>query len=336
MNGQAAVTIGVRTYDRNVLLARALESVIAQTFTDWRLVLLNNGGDRDAVDRTIEPYLERIGDRLELIHEADRRPIGWASNRVLAGIDTKYFAHHDDDDSWDPTFLERTVEVLDGTDDDVLAAATQFFGVQERIEADGTVTELSRRHTNPTFEFTSFQLALMGNPAPPIAVLFKTRAWRQTGPFDESLAYGDDWEFLLKVLTIGRFEVIPEPLAFHHRRVDSGPTSNMTDRTDLVGKSNANIIDRFTEKPMRDGDIPVTDVSLAISEADRQNHERINESLDHVRELRLQMGDIDNRTQHVLGLLERYDSALRAMRMLLLPVIWLRRAAGRVKRRGQK
>lgn len=336
MNGQAAVTIGVRTYDRNVLLTRALESVLAQTFTDWRLVLLNNGGDREALDQTIEPYLDRIGDRLTMVHAPERHPIGWASNAVLDGIDTKYFTHHDDDDAWDPTFLERTVAVLEETGDDVLGVATQFHRIREQINPDGTVEEVSRKHDNPTFDFTSFQLAFMGCLAPPIAMLYKTRARELAGPFDEDLALGDDWEFQLRVLTLGRIEVIPEPLALRFERVAGDSYSNLSNRRREVLLNNSFIRDRFSEKPMREGQIPPTEVALAISEADRQNHERINESLDHVRELRLQMGDIDNRTQHVLGLLERYDSALRAMRMLLLPVIWLRRAAGRLKRRGQQ
>ena len=336
MNGQAAVTIGVRTYDRNVLLARALESILAQTFTDWRLVLLNNGGDPDALERTLEPYRDRIGDRLTMVHAPERHPIGWASNAVLDGIDTKYFTHHDDDDTWDPTFLERTVGLLDGTGEDVLGVATQFLRISEQIMPDGTIEEISRYHDNPTFDHANFQLAYMGCLAPPIAILYKTRARELVGPFDEGLALGDDWEFQLRVLTRGRIEVIAEPLASRFERVGGDSYANLSNRQSEFRLANANIRDRFSEKPMREGSIPVTDVALGISEADRQNHARMIESLDHVRELRLQMGDIDNRTQHVLGLLERYDSALRAMRMLLLPVIWLRRAAGRLKRRGKQ
>lgn len=336
MNGQAAVTIGVRTYDRNILLPRAIESVLGQTFTDWHLVVLNNGGDREALERTLDPFRDRIGSRrLTVRHGDSLKPIGWASNASIAGFDSPYYIHHDDDDAWDPSFLERCVEVLDATYDDVLAVATQFHRVKERINDDGSIEELERKHDNPTLTFTSFQHAYMGNLAPPIAILYKRLAHELAGPYDEQIPLGDDWEFELRVLTHGKISVIPEPLAIRYERVEGDSYSNLSNRRAEFEICNADIRDRFTERPMREGKIPVTDVSLAISELDRENHRRINESLDHARELRLQMGDIDNRTQHVLGLLERYDPALRALRMLLLPVIWLRRLGGKLKRRRQ-
>lgn len=335
MNGQAAVTIGVRTYDRNILLPRAIESVLAQTYGDWRLVILNNGGDADSLERTIDPYRSSIGDRLTVRHSAERLTMGAASNAAIDGWEqSRYFAHHDDDDVWHPSFLERTVAALENTNDEVLGVFTQFVRIVERILPDGTTEELSRKHDNPTLISTSFQESFMGNLAPPIATLYKTQALSRVGPFDNSFSNADDWEFQLRVLTKARIAVVAEPLAYRYERSSGDAYANVSSQERVFNLLNAKIRDEFTEQPMREGLIPVTDVSLAISEIDRENHTRINESLDHVRELRLQIGDIDNRTRHVLGLLERYDPALRALRTLLLPVIWLRRLGRRLKRRG--
>ncbi|MTA71693.1 MAG: glycosyltransferase, partial [Actinobacteria bacterium] len=48
------VSIVMRTYERPILLARAIASVQKQTFTDWNLVVVNNGGNRAVVDAVVE------------------------------------------------------------------------------------------------------------------------------------------------------------------------------------------------------------------------------------------------------------------------------------------
>ncbi len=332
MNGPAAVTIGIRTFERPLLLARAIQSVLDQSFADWSIVLLNNGGEPTDVNGVVDGFSDRLNGRIEVIHARANLSIGAAANATVAGPLGEFYTLLDDDDAWEPQFLERCVDRLRAESNEVVAVATQFFRASERIHDDGSIEELSRRVSNPTFERTSFQDALMGCPAPPTALLIRSHVLESVGHYDEALSTGDDWEFVLRMLTHGRIAVIPEPLAIRYERYDGDARyANLSAREQTVRDDNASIRDRFTERPMRDGEIDVAQVALAISEVDRENHARINETLDHVRELRIQFAEVDYRTKHILGLLERYDSTFRALRMILRPVVWVRRFFARLR-----
>ncbi|MGB1582664.1 MAG: glycosyltransferase family 2 protein [Solirubrobacterales bacterium] len=332
MNGPAAVTIGIRTFERPLLLERAIQSVIDQSFADWKIVLLNNGGDPAVVNGVVDKHRDRLDGRIEVIHERASRSIGAAANATIARPLGEHYILLDDDDAWEPQFLQRCVDRLRAEQNEVVAVATQFIRASERVHEDGSIEELSRRVSNPTFERTSFQNALMGCPAPPTALLIRSSALESVGRYDETLGTGDDWEFLLRLLTHGRIAVIPEPLAIRYERYDGDSRyANLSARQQTVRDDNASIRDRFTERPMRQGELDVAQVALSISEVDRENHARINETLDHVRELRIQFAEIDYRTKHILGLLERYDSTFRALRMLLRPVVWMRKSFARVR-----
>ena len=107
-----AVTVVMRTFERPVMLARAIASVQNQTFTDWELVVVNNGGDPAPVDSAVAVARQaQPSCSLRVIHLEDRFGMEEASNRALASCASEFFAIHDDDDSWREGFLGRAVEV---------------------------------------------------------------------------------------------------------------------------------------------------------------------------------------------------------------------------------
>ena len=57
----SGVQVIMRTFERPVLLARAVASVVQQTFSDWSLVIVNNGGD----PRTVESVVAAAGGSLD-------------------------------------------------------------------------------------------------------------------------------------------------------------------------------------------------------------------------------------------------------------------------------
>ena len=63
----ARVSIVVRTKDRPYFLSRALEDVLAQSFADWHVVVVNDGGDSSALRHVVESYADRLGDRITVV-----------------------------------------------------------------------------------------------------------------------------------------------------------------------------------------------------------------------------------------------------------------------------
>ena len=73
---------------------------------------MNDGGDPAPVDSLIASRREAFGDRIRVIHNAASKGMEAASNVGLRAASGRYVVIHDDDDSWNPTFLEQTVAYL--------------------------------------------------------------------------------------------------------------------------------------------------------------------------------------------------------------------------------
>src|SRR5690349_6658309 len=136
---QATVAVVIRTKDRPLFLARALDSVLAQTYEDWVGVIVNDVGDRDPVDAAVAAEAERARGRFHVVHNAVSQGREAAINVGLEAAMSTYVVVLDDDDTWAPTFLERTVGFLG--DESAAGVATRTAVVYERIEGDLIVEE---------------------------------------------------------------------------------------------------------------------------------------------------------------------------------------------------
>ncbi len=227
--GGARVAVLMRTRDRPVLLARALASVLAQTHGDWHLVVVNDGGDRAAVDGLVGRHDTGFDGRISVLHHPGSLGMEAASNAALAEADRHgAFAHvavHDDDDTWHPEFLRRTTGFLASAGNaDKAAVLTHWTVVRERLHADGVIED--GRDPGP-FDALVVELGavLARNRYPPISLLLRRATVDAAGPFNAAMPVLGDWDYNLRVLLLGDIGVVPERLAFYHQRPASdGPT----------------------------------------------------------------------------------------------------------------
>jgi glycosyltransferase involved in cell wall biosynthesis len=107
---RAAVTVVLPTYNRAAFLPDAFASIANQTFTDWELVVVDDGstdGSREIVERYVSAH-----DRARYVYQENRGAYG-ARNRGVDEATGKYIAFFDSDDLWLPHHLERCVAALD-------------------------------------------------------------------------------------------------------------------------------------------------------------------------------------------------------------------------------
>jgi glycosyltransferase involved in cell wall biosynthesis len=97
------VSVVIPTYNRPALLAETLESVFAQTFTDYEVIVVNDGSTDDT-----EARLRAYGDRIRLISQPNQG-IGAARNRGIDEARGRYVALLDHDDLWRPQKLSTQV-----------------------------------------------------------------------------------------------------------------------------------------------------------------------------------------------------------------------------------
>lgn len=107
---KAACRVYLFTYKRNHLLKRAIDSLINQTYKNWICELHND----DPSDTFPEEYLRQLNDHRFLIKNHDVNLGGTDSfNLAFAGCTEKYASILEDDNWWEPAFLETIIGTMD-------------------------------------------------------------------------------------------------------------------------------------------------------------------------------------------------------------------------------
>ncbi|MFI5201651.1 MAG: glycosyltransferase family 2 protein [Candidatus Kapaibacterium sp.] len=104
-----SISIILPTYNRWRLVTRAIQSVQAQTFTDWELLIIDDGSRDGTYDFVTT---ETNGDKRMRYHYATNRGLPMARNIGLTIGRGKYFTFLDDDDEYTPEHLAIRVEYL--------------------------------------------------------------------------------------------------------------------------------------------------------------------------------------------------------------------------------
>ena len=111
MSSTPKVSIGLPVYNGERFLAEALDSLLAQTFTDFEVVISDNASS-DATQSICEEYRRRDARVKYFRHDTNRGP-GWNFNQAFELSHGEYFKWCAHDDVLAPTYLQRCVEVLD-------------------------------------------------------------------------------------------------------------------------------------------------------------------------------------------------------------------------------
>lgn len=215
----APVGIVVRTRQRPGFLRRALTDIAAQTETEWRLVVVNDGGDPAEVDAIVAAA--ELGDRVDIVHIAPGEGGRCAAaNAGIRSLRTDYVVLHDDDDRWHPEFLARTGAWLDAHPDQAaVSAATEIVYEENR---GGAWVEVGRAPFWAGMTRISLGEMMSVNRAVPISFVYRRALHDEVGGYDETLDAVEDWDFYLRILRGHDIGFLGgEPLAFWTQRPDS-------------------------------------------------------------------------------------------------------------------
>lgn len=218
------MAIITRTKNRNLLLERALKSVLAQTSKDYVHVVLNDGGDKTAVEELLKKYPDR--NRI-VVH--NRASVGFtpALNQAIRAVESQYISILDDDDSWAPERIATVINYMDKSQCE--GAVVTMDRIIEEITPDGKVQEISRNRWHPELKAVSLYKQCLDNYLTNNCFNFTREAYERLNGFDESLRVAEDWDFGIRFLLNYDIDYIDteEPLAYyHHRPSQTGDAGN--------------------------------------------------------------------------------------------------------------
>jgi len=206
------VSVIIPTYNREKYIVETLQSVFAQTFTDYEVIVIDDGSTDNTSD-VLKPYLDRI---VYL-----RKPNGGQGSARNAGIKMAkgaYIAFLDSDDLWMPEKLLLQVGYLDDHPD----AALVFSDTATFYEDDeGKQVRTGELHFQG--EEISFNRLFKMNFIPNLTVMVRKGCVEDAGLFDESkeLVGGEDYALWLRIAMKAGMGHIPETLAQYRQHGDN-------------------------------------------------------------------------------------------------------------------
>ena len=194
-----------------------MKSILGQTFVQWRLYVVNDGGEADPVDRVLNEFRTEFGNRVRVLHIKSSMGMESASNAGLNEARGEFVVIHDDDDTWDPQFLQLATTFL--------RKNSQFGGVIahwqtvfEDVNGDPLPKFVPCPHLPMLERIGLYYFCTPMNNYPPITFLYRRSLLPRIGMYRTDLPVLGDWEFNLRFLQVADIGLIPKILASYHLR----------------------------------------------------------------------------------------------------------------------
>jgi glycosyltransferase involved in cell wall biosynthesis len=206
------VSVIIATNRSGEFLAETLDSVAAQTYAAWEVVVVDDGSPApDAIEAIVAGRA-----RTRVVHQR-ASGVSVARNAGAAATAGEFLAFLDDDDIWDPRRLELQVEALENAPGSVAS-----YGQVWSIDASGaqinapdqraarTVRDIYRRDAVPQFQ----------------SLLIRRSTFWRVGGFNPTFRYAEDLDLIFRLAREGDFTFVPSPLVgyrLHDKNVTQNP-----------------------------------------------------------------------------------------------------------------
>lgn len=228
MSRPPRVSVIMAAYNAEPFLTEAVESVFAQTFDDWELIV-SDDGSTDGTHALAHSLAARDPERVRVIHAESNQGKPFALNRALAVRQGELVAWLDGDDVMLPEKLARQVAALDA---DPLAAGCSHDAEMFESDSGRVIGGFSQVANGGPLR--SGGIELWFDPTYkmlPSATMIRSSLC-PAGGFDERLTFTNDWLFDIEVFRGGHCIAIDEMLVRYRRHSD-----NFTTRAAASGAS---------------------------------------------------------------------------------------------------
>lgn len=188
-----AVSILIPAYKVSAYIGRALDSILAQTFRDYEIVVINDGcPETSKLERAIEPYRKHITYICQ-----ENRGVGAARNAGVLAARADLIAQLDPDDWWEPNCLEVQMGQLAKNPELSFVYPDGWFFGDPALEGSRLM------HFNPSIGDVTFSRLVEGKVSVVYSVLARKDAIMRAGNFDPDMRTSEDFDLWLRILHSG-------------------------------------------------------------------------------------------------------------------------------------
>lgn len=179
------VSVIIPTYNRGWIIKEAVDSVLAQDYRDFELIVVDDGST-DNTSEVLDAYRGTIK-----VFRQENKGVSAARNRGIAEASGRFIAFLDSDDLWLPQKLSRQVEFFNTTPD-ALICQTEEVWIRSGVRVNP-----KKRHQKPSGMIFEPSLALC--LVSPSAVMIRRSLLEIVGNFDETLPACEDYDLWLRI-----------------------------------------------------------------------------------------------------------------------------------------
>jgi len=210
------VSIIMPAYNAERYIAASIESVLAQTYSNWELIVVDDGST-DNTAAVVQEFVAR-DPRIKYIFQENGR-LGKARNTSIRNSTGPLIAFLDSDDLWLPAKLEMQMRAIAQNNADVVYSKTYVFKNDNIDDETETLRNPAGKFSGPDF----FDSLVRWNQIPVLTVLLRRSALDRVGLFEEgetaaSYRGCEDYELWLRLARAGFvFYGMPDVLARYRR-----------------------------------------------------------------------------------------------------------------------
>lgn len=203
------VSVIIPTYNRANLISKSIESVLNQTYTDFELIVIDDG----STDNTWDVVKSFDDERVKYVRHEKNKGLAASRNTGIKHSNGVFISFQDDDDKWLPEKLEKEIKLLKSSEQNV---GIVYSGLC-RIDGDKKTYWPESRHIKKEGNLTN---ELIASNFVHSLVSIRKSCFEKVGLYDENLRAAEDWDLNLRLSKYYEFKFINEALIVSDRRDD--------------------------------------------------------------------------------------------------------------------
>lgn len=195
---QPLVTIAIPFYNNARTLVSAIQSVYAQTYLNWELILLNDG----STDGSLSVVMGLSDPRVRVVNDNRNRGLVHRLNQIPELANGKYIARMDGDDMMHPARIAKQVALLESQPEiDLVDTAAYLIDSDEYPIAKAGMGEISHRPRDVIKKAMLIHASVVGK-----------KSWFLANRYDPDYVRAEDYELWCRTFSRSRFGRVREPL----------------------------------------------------------------------------------------------------------------------------
>jgi glycosyltransferase involved in cell wall biosynthesis len=198
-----SVSIIVPAYNAEKYIAQTIQSVFEQTYTDWELIIIDDG----SIDKTaiiIKEFL--TDDRIKYFHQKNRG-VSAARNTCIEHSNGKYIAFLDADDVWEPMNLEKKISFLENNTEFDWIFSNMYYA-DEKLNKIGIAPAGTDKNILEKILLWEGEVV----PGPCSNLVIRRKCIEHGISFDANLTTAADQDYCIQLAKLFRGKHIPEAL----------------------------------------------------------------------------------------------------------------------------